>query len=284
MKKILFSLLALGLGVFGVQAQELTTFSGYHTQLYGYRDVRYVERDKGDYLKTLAWYSGAEFLQNGFTTDSTESSHIVLGGGLLLYVQSGFSEKTLYAVNGNGRRFREQTVPTNPDDRAAQFQVSGSAFGGYTDYWWGGEGGLSVFIKGFEEKVRKKYNRVGVEVDAGGRGWVFGNGSLILPNFRFRVGAEQLPHFVLSLYRGHYDPGYGAFQARVVLPLLEVFSLTVGGSMVKTSSLFLEPTVRVGDLSSSIRVGTILNYNDSAFTRVGIFEGAFVSGSVGYHW
>lgn len=290
MKKPFLSLLfVLALAV-GLSAQEVTTFGGYHTQLFGYEDRRYVDGDNGDYLKTLAWYSGAEFVQRGVDTDSPDSQHIVLGGAVLLYVQNAFSPRTLYAVTpGAGApagapTLAEQTVPSDIDDRAARFQLTGSVFGGYTDEWWGAEGGLSVFIKGFEEKVRKRYARDGQIIDGAGRGWVFGNGSLVLPNLRLRVGTEVLPHFIVTLHREHYDPGYGAFQARVVMPFGQLFKLQVGGSMLPTSSIFVEPTVNLGDLSVAVRGGTILNYNDEAFTRVGIFEGLFVSGAVGYRW
>lgn len=268
-------------------AQELTTFGGYHTQLFGYKDNRYVDSDKGDYLKALAWYSGTEFVQKGFKTDDPRSQRVVLGGGVLLYVQNGFDQKTLYEVrNGPGGPvlLSEERVPASTGDRSSKFQLNLSAFGGYQDEWWGAEGGLSVFIKGEEERVRQMKDAVNQPKEVAGRGWVFGDGSLVLPNLKLRLGTEVLPHFVLSLFRGHYDPGYGALQARVVLPLNPGFTLQVGGSMFQTSSIFLEPMVNVGDYSVSVRAGTILNYNDAAFTRVGIFEGAFVSGSVGIRW
>lgn len=282
MKTILFSLLFVVAGVWSLGAQELTTFGGYHTQLLGYTDQRYVAKDKGDYLKTLATYAGTEFIQKGIKTDDPGSMNIVLGGAVLLFVQNGFESRTLYPVPT--KNLLEETVPSNPSDKSARFQLTGSVFGGYQAEWWGAEGGLSVFIKGEEEKVRKKFNSLGVEVDSEGRGWVFGDGSLVLPNLRLRLGSEVLPHFVLSLYRGHYDPGYGAFQARVILPLDPAFTLQVGGSLFQTSSIFLEPTVNVGAYTVSLRAGTILNYNDAAFTRVGIFEGAFVSGAFGVRW
>lgn len=290
MKKLFLSLLSLlALGA-GLTAQEITSFWGYHTQLFGYEDRRYVDGDNGDYLKTFAQYLGAEFVQRGVKTDSPDSEHIVLGGAVLLYVQNSFSPRTLYAVvpgataAAGAPTLSEQIVPSDIDDRAARFQLTGSVFGGYQDEWWGAEGGLSVFVKGFEEKVRKRYNRVGEIVEGDGRGWVFGNGSLILPNFRLRVGTEVLPHFVVTLHREHYDPGYGAFQARVVLPFGDLFKLQVGGSMFQTSSIFVEPTVNLGGVSLAVRGGTILNYNDKAFTRVGIFEGLFVAASAGYRW
>jgi hypothetical protein len=283
MKKILILLFLCGSATLS-QGQELLAFGGYHTHLFGYTDERYVGNDKGDYLKTSAYYSGAEFLQKGFRSGDSEANSLVLGGSVLLYVQNGFNPLDLYAVSGNGHSFGAKTVPANVDDRASRFQLSMGAFGGYSDQWWGAQGGITVFVKGFEEKVRRKYNSLGVEVDAAGRGWVFGDGSLILPSLLLRLGAEDLPHFILSLYRGNYDPGYGAFQGRVILPFSNEVVLTVGGSMFQTSSLFIEPQFRFGDYSASVRVGTILNYNDAAFTRVGIFEGAFASGSVGYRW
>jgi len=284
MKKLFFSFVLLCCGMSLAGAQELLTFGGYHTQLYGYSDRRYVDADKGDYLKSLAYYAGSEFVQRGFDKEDELLKNIVLGGGVLLYSQNGFDSRTLYAVNGGGKTYNQETIPTNPSDRAARFQLIASGFGGYQSEWWGAEGGLSVLLKGEEEKVRKKYDATGTVVEAEGRGWVFGDGSLILPNLRLRAGREDLPHFVVSFYRGNFDPGYGALQARVILPLHPAFNLQVGGSLFQTSSVFLEPTLVLGGYSVSLRAGTILNYNDSAFTRVGIFEGAFVSGSVGVHW
>lgn len=285
MKTFLFSLLLLTSSILTLGAQELTTFGGYHTQLFGYRDARYVDTtDQGDYLKSLAAYGGTEFVQNGIKTEDPGSMNIVLGGGVLLLVQNGFDPRTLYAVLGNGKNIGQEKVPSNSADQAAKFQLNASVFGGYRSEWWGAEGGLSVFIKGQEEKVRQRYDEQGNKVDGAGRGWVFGDGSLILPNLRLRLGSEALPNFVLSLYRGHYDPSYGAFQARVVLPFDKGFTLQVGGSLFQTSSIFLEPMVTFGAYTFSVRAGTILNYNDPAFTRVGIFEGAFVSGSIGARW
>lgn len=277
MKKILISLLLCGSAAL-VQGQDLLTFGGYHTQLHGYKDQRYVGDDKGDYLKALAWFTGTEIVQRGFKTDSPDSEHVVLGGGVLLYVQNGFDPVTLYGVPSQS--IAQETVPSSLDARSSQFQLSASVFGGYQDTWWGAEGGLSVFIKGTEEKVREKWDAGGTKVSSPGRGWVFGDGSLILPNFRLRAGAEEYPHFLISLFRENYDPSYGALQARVVLPFQNRATLVVGGSLFQTSSIYVEPGIQVAAAHLALRVGTILNYNDAAFTRVGIFEGAFVSGSV----
>jgi len=287
MKKILFSLLLTTSGLWCLGAQELTTFGGYHTQLFGYKDQRYLDTsDQGDYLKTLSLYAGTEFVQKGIKTDDPGSMNIVLGAGVLLAVQNGFEPRELYQVTNSANVVvvKAETIASNPTDKAAKFQLNGSLFGGYTSEWWGAEGGLSVFIKGQEEKVRLKRDANNNTVEGVGRGWVFGDGSLVLPNLRLRLGSEGLPHFVASLYRGHYDPGYGAFQARVVLPFDKAFTLQVGGSLFQTSSIFVEPMVGLGNYTVSVRAGTILNYNDPAFTRVGIFEGAFVSGSVGVRW
>lgn len=263
-------------------SQELLTFAGYHTQLYGYTDDRYVDDDNGDYLKTVAWYTGTEFVQKGFDSESALSKRIVLGAGVLLYVQNAFDPVDLYAVPSQG--IGAETVPSDREDRAARFQVVASAFGGYQSDWWGAEGGLSVFIVGVEESVRERYDTNGNIVEGEGRGWVFGEGSLILPNLRLRAGPEAYPHFELSLYRGHYDPGYGAFQARVVVPFNQQFTLQVGGSLFQTSSVFVEPGLTFGDFTASLRAGTILNYNDDDFTRVGVFEGAFLAGSLAVRW
>lgn len=281
MKKFLFSLFLLSYGTFVLGAQDLVTFAGYHNQLHGYTDSRYVGSDKGDYLKTLAWYGGAEFVQNGVVTANPATKNLVLGAAGNLYVQNAFDSKTLYAVSSPV--IAAQTILGDPVDRAGRFQLTLSGFTGYRDEWWAAEGGLSVFLKGYEEKSRRKYDASGNVVEAEGRGWVFDN-SLILPNLRLRAGAEDLPHFVLSLFRGHYDPGYGSFQARVVIPFGPGTNLQVGGSLYETASIFVEPTFRVAGFDVGLRAGTILNYNDSAFTRVGIFEGAFLAGSVGCHW
>jgi hypothetical protein len=284
MKKILFSLFLLAIPLLWIQAQELETFAGYHTQLFGYTDDRYVDADKGDYLKSLAWYAGSEFTQHGFRTAYPESSHVVLGAALLLYEQAGFASKDLYKVTSTSVNIAAQTVPANLADRAAKFQFIASGFGGWEDEWWGAEGGLSVFIKGSEETVRLMYAADGSVVNGPGRGWVFGDGSLILPNFKVRFGTLTLPHFTLALFRGNYDPNYGALQALVTLPFSPSFTLQAGGTFFQTSSLFVEPMVSFGDYTASVRGGTILNYNDAAFTRVGIFEGAFLSGSLGVRW
>jgi hypothetical protein len=284
MKKILFSLFLLASTSFCLQAQELTTFGGYHTQLFGYTDNRYVDADKGDYLKSLAWYAGSEFIQHGFQTAYPESAHVVLGAALLLYEQAGFSPKDLYQVVSSSVNIAAQTVPANLKDRSAKFQFTASGFGGWEDEWWGAEGGLSVFVKGSDETVRLMYAADGTVVNGPGRGWVFGDGSLILPNFKLRFGTLTLPHFTLALFRGNYDPNYGALQALVTLPFSPSFALQAGGSFFQTSSLFVEPMVTFDTYTVSVRAGTILNYNDAAFTRVGIFEGAFLSGSLGVRW
>lgn len=279
MKKLI-ALLCLCAASVPLFAQDLLTFGGYHTQLHGYTDKRYVGDDKGDYLKTLAWYGGVDYLQRHVVTDVPELQNFVLGAATNLYVQNDFSSRTLYAVTSPS--IPQETILGDPVARAGRFQATLSGFGGFEDDWWAAEAGLSVFLKGYNEQSRKKYNSSGTIVDVTGRGWVF-DSSLILPNFLFRIGPEKIPHVVFSLFRGNYDPGYGALVARVVIPL-GFGALDVGGSLYQTASIFIEPTVKLGTFDASVRVGTILNYYDSSFTRVGIFEGAFISGALDYRW
>ncbi len=280
MKKIV-SLLCLCAAAFPSFAQELLTFGGYHTELHGYTDKRYIGDDKGDYLKTTAWYAGLDYLQKHIVTDVPELTNFVLGAATNLYVQNDFTSRTLYAVPSQGIPDPE-TILGDPVDSAGRFQLTLSGYGGFEDDWWGAEAGLSVFLKGFNETSRLKYAPDGSKVSVTGRGWVF-DSSLILPNFQIRVGQEKIPHMMFSLFRGNYDPGYGAFVAKVVIPMA-FGGLNVGGSLYQTASIFVEPTVKMGSFDAAVRVGTILNYYDSSFTRVGIFEGAFLSGSLNYRW
>jgi hypothetical protein len=281
MKTIISSLFVSLMVLTSATGQELLTFGGYHSQLFGYTDQRYVGSDKGDYLKTPAWYGGSEYLQRKVVPDVPELKNFVLGAATNLYVRSDFSSRTLYAVTTPA--IAQETILGDPVDRAARFDYTLSGFGGFEEEWWGFQVGLSAFLKGYNEQTRQKYDASGNQVSVDGRGWVF-DSSLILPNFLLRFGPEALPHFVASLYRGNYDPGYGALVAKVVIPFPSVGSLVVGGSLYQTASIFLEPSVQLGDTSLSLRGGTILNYYDPAFTRVGIFEGAFLSGSMGFHW
>ena len=281
MKKILFSILFLISFVFTVFGQELLTFGGFHTQLYGYTDPRYTGDDKGDYLKTAAWYVGTEYLQRKVPTGVPELEHLVLGAATNILVQNSFTSKDLYAVPS--LNIPSQQILSDPVANAGRFQLTLSGFGGLEEEWYGAQVGLSVFLKGYNEVSRQKYAADGSLVNADGRGWVF-DSSLILPNFQFRLGPTAIPHFVISLFRGEYDPSYGALVAKVDVPLAGFGSLDVGGSLYQTASIFVEPTVKLGDFTASLRAGTILNYYDSSFTRVGVLEGAFLSGSVGTHW
>jgi hypothetical protein len=280
MKKLI-ALLCLSVAGIPLFAQDLLTFGGYHTQLYGYTDKRYVGDDKGDYLKTLAWYGGVDYLQRHIVSDVPELQNFVLGAATNLYVQNDFSSRTLYAVPSQGIP-NPETILSDPVDHAGRFQLTLSGFGGFEDDWWGAEAGLSVFLKGFNETSRQKYAPDGSKIFVSGRGWVF-DSSLIMPNFLFRLGPEKIPHMVFSLFRGNYDPGYGALVARVVIPL-GFGALDVGGTLYQTASIFVEPSVKLGSFDASVRVGTVLNYYDSSFTRVGIFEGAFVSGALDFRW
>jgi len=280
MEKILSSLFFVVL-ILPLSGQELLTFGGFHNQLHGYTDNRYVGTDKGDYLKTTAWYGGAEYLQKGVFADVPELKNVVLGAATNLYVQSDFSSRELYAVTTPAIPLEK--ILDDPVDRAGRFVYTLSGFGGFNETWWGAEVGLSAFLKGYNEQSRQKYDPTGNKISVDGRGWVF-DSSLILPNFLVRLGPDNLPHFVLSLFRGNYDPGYGALLAKVVVPIQGFGSFQVGGSLYQTASIFVEPAVQMGNITASLRVGTILNYYDAAFTRVGIFEGAFLSGSLGFHW
>ena len=281
MKKILILALMFSGFFVSLSAQELTTFAGYHTQLHGYTDPRYLGDDKGDYLKTLAGYSGVEFVQKGPSNPQDPTQNVVFGAAGVFFVKNGFNQVTLYAVPSKG--ILAQTVPP-PSNQTAEFEFIASGFGGYETEWWSAEGGLSFFISGQNETYRLMFNSAGEKVEVAGRGWVFLDKRTILPNLLFRIGSKVYPHFVLSLYRGHYDPGYGALQARVQVPFNRAFVLQVGGSLYQTNSVFVEPIFTWGEAQLSLRMGTILNYNNSAFTKVGILEGAFMSAALGLHW
>jgi len=284
MKPFLFSLFMTILASGGAFAQELLTFSGYHTQLYGYTDSRYTGTDKGDYLKTLAVYGGAEYIQRGLALDEDFAKHVVLGAASTVTVQNAFDPKSLYAVSGNGYSIASQTVPASTSDAVGKTQVTLSGFGGYSDEWWGLEGGLTFVLKIVDEKTRQKVDATGTVYDSAGRGWVPDGTPSVLPNVQLRLGSQSFPHFVVSVYRGQYDPTYGYVQARVVVPFAGGSNLQVGGSFLQTASIFVEPTFRLGFVDLGVRAGTILNYNDAAFTRVGIFEGLFFAGSAVWHW
>jgi hypothetical protein len=279
MKKIVSLLLLCGAAL-PLSAQQLLTFGGYHTELHGYTDDRYVGDDKGDYLKTSAWYGGVDYLQRHVVSDVPELQNFVLGAAGNLYVQDNFAMRSLYAVASQS--IPAQTILSDPVDRAGRFQLTMSGFAGFEDDWWGAEAGLSVFLKGFNEQTRQKYDSSGGIINVTGRGWVF-DSSVILPNFQFRIGPEKIPHMVFSLFRGDYDPNYGAFMARVVIPMA-FGGFDVGGTLYQTASIFVEPSLKMGNVDAAVRVGTVLNYYDSSFTRVGIFEGAFISGSLNFRW
>lgn len=281
MNKLILITVALFLGPLTAYAQDLLVFGGYHTQLYGYTDPRYIGNDKGDYLKAFGWFTGAEYNQTKIPTGIGALEHLSLGAAANLFVQNEFTSKSLYPVTNPV--IAAQTILSDPVDRAARFQLGISAFGGFQEDWWGAEAGLSVFLKGYNETSRLKYDPTGTIVNADGRGWVFDN-SLILPNFKLRIGAPSIPHFILYLFRGEYDPIYGVFGGKVVVPLKGFGAIIVGGSLYQTASIYLEPMFSISGMDFSIRTGTVLNYYDSAFTRVGIFEGAFLSGSVQFHW
>jgi len=261
--------------------QEILVFGGYHTQLNGYTDQRYVGADKGDYLKTFAEYMGAEYLQRNLVTTIPELKDLVLGAGLNLIVRNEFTAKTLYAVPSKG--IDAQTILGDENDSTGHFQLAVSGFGGLDREWWSLQGGVTVILNGYNEQVRQKYDASGTIYNDTGRGWVFDN-SLILPNFFGRFGPVSIPHIELSLFRGDYDLSYGALMTKIVVPIQGFGSVNVGGSLYQTASIFLEPHFQIGQFNVGLRGGTILNYYDSSFTRVGIFEGAFLAASLGYRW
>ncbi len=263
----------------GDKHNNINTFFGYHNHLYGYKDKRYVAADKGDYLKTNAYYLGAEYRKSGFEMISPEMKNLELGGNVNMQKIGSYDSKTLYAVPSLG--IPQETFPSSSkiQDRVSKFYLNIGFYAGWNLKWLGFDFGLTGLIDGYNEEYRKKVKADATVYKAKGRGWVT-DGGMVIPNFHFRIGPESFAHFNFSFMRGHYDPTYGKLIADVVIPLNPYFSLKTGAYLYQTEAIFVEPILNISSISLGMRFGTILSYNDSKFTRVGITEGLFISGSV----
>ena len=258
---------------------KLLVFGGYHNQLSGFSNPRYVGSDKGDYTNTLAWYSGVEYQHQGFGSEYLDS--FTVGGGAAFYLQNDFTPVNLYAVPSLG--IPAQSFPTGT---AAQgnFQLNVSGFAGINENWYAVELGLTVLMQGYNETTRQVYLADGTLGQAAGRGWVWGDNSLILPNFYVRLGPTNIPNITFEILREQYDPTYGSVLAYVRIPASKSFAFDLGGSFYSTYSFFLEPHYSWNGLNLNVRLGTTLNYNDPNFSRVGVFEGFFISSGLSYSW
>jgi hypothetical protein len=133
------------------------------------------------------------------------------------------------------------------------------------------------------EKTRQRLNASGVYEDVKGRGAMFENSSWIM-NFYFRLGPEDKPHMVFSVYRDDYDPVYGVFQSKLCFPIGEYFSINAGGYFYKTQSVFLEPGVHFYGVEFSVKAGMIINYQISAISRISIRDSIYGACQISYGW
>ena len=264
----------------GIYKDKLMLWGGIGSHLYGYYDERYAGDDKGAYLKSSSFNTGLEYYKEGFGGASLKD--IRIGVNIAFQSRKAFGEKTLPEMNyanGIGGTVEEKTIPTEAKDINAESWVNLGFFAGLDNKWYGIDLGLTVSLNPYYEKEREMIDGSKEEVNR----WLWGSAEII-PNFHLRLGQEDSVHFVFNVLREDYDLKYGVINIYVSLPLHKNFGIDIGGYLYQTDSIFIAPKVNIGAFTAKVKMGTILNYQDSTFTKVAIFDSLFGNFSLSYEW
>jgi hypothetical protein len=264
-------------------------YGGTHKYLYGYEDVRYVDKDdQGDYLKADGRFFGMEFSYLGFGKEIFERGDIKVGGLMNFYYRSLLPSKELYAVPGVTPAIPAEVILPDANDRTQISSVKLGVFGGIDENWY--ELNLGFHAEVMMEKERERLYRAPDSTDANpkyvprkGRGWTWSDQKMRL-NFLGRIGLADNAHFILSAFREDYDPNYGIITAKISVPLNDYFKMQIGSYLYPASAFFFQPVISYGGFSLSPKIGLIINYRDDNFEKVGILEGAFMSVAASFVW
>jgi hypothetical protein len=266
----------------GKAGSSLSAFCGLGPTFWGYRDARFVGTDKGDYRKAAYRYTGFELKR--MATDDREGnfSDVVLGGGVVLYGQEGFSQKTLYAVPT--KSISEEKVPG--DDNAGLLNtvsINPSFFFGLNKKWFSVELGFAFVLSSIDEKHRVKLSPSGTETSVDGRGWIWSDSSSSL-TFSARFGLEDNVNLRLDFMRNEYDPVNGTTLMVLRIPLRPKLALEAGSFLYPTQAVYLEPEFAFGHIALSGRIGTIVNPESSQIQKLAIADSVFGGLSLSYTW
>jgi len=257
-------------------------YGGMGNKIYGYQDRRYVDlSDQGDYVKRMTQLVGIEFHKTDLSSISQDLKDVRLGANILFNHHSSFAQKTLYAVPD--KYISAEEIFDSKQDAFGRFWLNMGFFAGINKKWYGLDLGLTYVTKAMNEEKREKYLADGGTTEVDGRGWTWKDSSVEM-NFYARLGLEDSINISFSYLRENYDPIYGKFMTKIHIPVFEYFSLNVGGYLYKTNSIFLEPAFVFDDFSLSLKLGTVINYNDDNITKVGITDSLFGGLSVSYEW
>ena len=275
----------------GARKSRITVWGGVHQHLYGYRDVRYKKAEdsssQNDYLTTDAKYGGLELYAAGFPGIHRSLKDARFGFSVALYRHGSFSEKSLYAVPLHS--IPSETVPDETVvERNGKWWSNIGVFAGNDGKWVGIDLGITLRATVINEKTRYKLDPASnpsspTYVATDGRGLLFDD-AYVVPNFLFRLGREDIPHFTLSVFRQDYDPAYGSVMSKVVFPVSPFFKMAVGGYLWQTQAGFIEPALCLLGVELSARAGIIINYPEEELERVGIKESVFLAFALSYNW
>ncbi len=266
----------------GKAGSSLSVFCGLGPTFWGYRDVRYVGADKGDYRKAAYRYTGFELKR--MATDDREGNFgdVVFGGGVVLYGQDGFSQKTLYAVPTKG--IPEEKVPGDGNAGLLNtVSINPSFFFGLNKKWFSVELGFAFLLSSIDEKHRVKLSPSGAETSVEGRGWIWSDSSSSL-TFSARFGLEDNVNLRFDFMRNEYDPVNGTTLMALRIPVRPKLTLEAGTFLYPTQAVYVEPVFSFGRIALSGRIGTIVNPGSSQIQKLAIADSVFGGLSLSYTW
>jgi len=271
----------------GENKNKVLIHGGFHKDLYGYFDERYVGSDQDDYIDKMAYYFSAEFVKSNLSTINSKLKNARIGGNVASYGRGAYAHKNLYAVSGLG--IPAEQIPATERDRTKRIWVNIGFFAGLDYKWFGIDLGLTLKTETYYESYREKYtssatpdNNATQKVD--GRGWVWDNDSSVVPNLYIRLFPENTFHYTIEILRGAYDPQYGMIVSTLHLPASKYFTMKVGGYHYKSNAVFIEPTFKFKGFDLSVRTGAIISYDSDYLSRVGIEDSLFGAATLSYRW
>jgi hypothetical protein len=259
----------------GLYRDNITIWGGMGKHLFGYEDYRYAGDDKGAYLDAQSFNLGVEYYKTGFGDYLPALKDIKVGFNIAFQKRDAFTSKTLTAMQS----IPEKIVPNDQKYTNPEAWVNLGFFVGMDNKWYGIDLGLTINLNPYYEKERLMINGTREPINK----WYWGD-AYIIPNFYFRLGKEDSAHFVFSVLREDYDLKYGAISVYVSLPLHKYFGVDIGGYLYQTDSIFIAPKITIAGFTAKFKVGTILNYQDSVFTKVAIFDSLFGNLALSYEW
>jgi hypothetical protein len=255
-----------------------------HQHLYTYTDRRYSGYDQGDYIKSQAFLLGLEYWQTDLSSVVPSFKDVRFGTTFAFYNRAEFESRKLDAIDyteyGTEYHIDEETVPDDKDEAAGHSWINIGFFAGIDKKWIAFDLGLTLSVSMYDEKTREYKDGTTRE----GRGYTYDDDKTIYPNLHIRLGREESAHFVFNVLREDYDPIYGVINMYVYFPMSSFFSLSVGGYTYQTDAIFIQPALKFGNFKTALKLGTVINYQDSHLDKVGITDTLFANLSVKYEW